>query len=166
MGEGHFFGVRGLDWARRLPSINVNPEGCSVLAQGRYRKWLIAVHASEPLPADPVGEVARFPLNHEKGLTRCVDNPALPLDNNGGEWEFRRHAKLRHASFVAGCVSGAARWAKRLRLVQTAQKCGIDVQRYVAGMFDTVGTHRARFGRTPAELTLMAYRYRRTAIDM
>ena len=130
----------------------------SVEVLDRYRAWLLEVQASEPLPSDPVGKVVNYTLNHWEGLTRFVDDPSLPLDNNVSEREFQRHAKLRHASLFAGSVAGAERWALLLSVVRTAQKCGVDVEDYLTWVFDHMGTHRDRMGRTPEALTPMAYR--------
>ena len=105
-----------------------------------------------------MGKVVNYTLRHWDGLTRFVEDPALPLDNNVSEREFQRHAKLRHASLFAGSVAGAERWATLLSVVRTAQKCGVDVERYLAWVFDHMGTHREQLGRTPDDLTPMAYR--------
>jgi hypothetical protein len=105
-----------------------------------------------------VAKVVNYTLNHWEGLTRFVADPNLPLDNNASEREFQRHAKLRHASLFAGSVAGAESWAKLLSVVRTAQRCGVDVERYLARVFDHMGTHRGRLGRAPEDLTPMAYR--------
>jgi transposase len=123
----------------------------------RLRQWLTGVVAREPPPTDPVGKVARYMLKHWEGLTRFVDDPELPLDNNESEREFQRHAKLRYASLFAGSVAGAHRWAILLGVVRTAQKCGIDVQAYLTWLFEHQGTHQDQLGRTPEQLTPMAY---------
>ncbi|MBN2800319.1 MAG: transposase, partial [Deltaproteobacteria bacterium] len=70
-----------------------------------------------------------------------VDNGNIPIDNNASEREFQRHAKLRYASLFAGSVEGAHRWATLLGVVSTAQKCGVDVEAYLAWVFDRRGSH-------------------------
>jgi len=102
----------------------------------RYRRWLQDIQSLELPPSDPVGKVVRYTLSHWDGLTRFVGNPDLPLDNNVSEREFQRHAKLRHASLFAGSVRGAERWATLLGVVRTTQKCGIDVEAYLAWLFE------------------------------
>ena len=126
----------------------------------RYKLWLHDILALELPPSDPVGQVVRYTLAHWDGLTRFVDIPELPLDNNGSEREFQRHAKLRYASLFAGSIRGAERWATLLGIVRTAQKCGVDVEAYLVWLFKHQGTHRDRLGRSPAQLTPMAYRDR------
>ena len=124
----------------------------------RYRQWIDGVLAMDLPRTDPVRKVAQYTLNHWEGLTRFVDRPELALDNNVSEREFQRHAKLRYASLFAGSVAGAERWATLLGVVRTAQKCGVDVRAYLTWLFDHSGTHKDKLGRSPAELTPMAYR--------
>ena len=102
--------------------------------------------------------MARYYLRHWDGLTRFVDDPDLPIDNNAAEREFQRHAKLRLASLFAGSVEGAHRWATLLGVVRTAQKLGLDVQAYLTWMFERRGTHKARFGLKAKQLTPAAYK--------
>lgn len=124
----------------------------------RLEKWLHNVVASDLPPSDPVAKVARYYLKHWVGLTRFVDDPDLPIDNNEAEREFQRHAKLRLASLFAGSIEGAHRWATLLGIVRTAQKHGLDVQAYLTWMFERRGTHRRKFGMSAKDLTPAAYK--------
>lgn len=124
----------------------------------RFRAWLHRYAKGHLPPSDPIGKLARYYLRHWVGLTRFVDDPALPLDNNEAEREFQRHAKLRLASLFAGSVEGAHRWATLLGVVRTAQKHGLDVQAYLTWMFERRGTHKAQFGLRARDLTPAAYR--------
>jgi hypothetical protein len=124
----------------------------------RFRQWLDGVVQRPLPPSDPVRKVAQYYVKHFEDLTRFVDHADLPLDNNGAEREFQRHAKLRYASLFAGSPEGGHRWATLLGVARTAQKCGVDVQAYLTWMFERRGTHRARFDMSAAELTPMAYR--------
>lgn len=124
----------------------------------RFRQWLDAVVARPLPPSDPVRKVAKYYVKHFEALTRFVDHADLPIDNNGAEREFQRHAKLRHASLFAGSPEGAHRWAILLGVVRTAQKCDVDVLAWLTWVFEHRGTHRPRLGRTAAELTPMAYK--------
>jgi len=124
----------------------------------RFQKWLNKIDNGDLPPTDPVRKVARYYLRHWDGLTRFVDDPDLPIDNNAAEREFQRHAKLRLASLFAGSVEGAHRWATLLGVVRTAQKLGLDVQAYLTWMFERRGTHKARFGLKAKQLTPAAYK--------
>lgn len=133
---------------------------CPILAS--FRVWLTTVTAGNLPPNDPVAKISRYYLRHWEGLTRFVDEPDLPLDNNEAEREFQRHAKLRLASLFAGSVEGAHRWATLLGVVRTAQKHGLDVQAYLTWLFERRGTHRRRFGMSAKTLTPAAYKAARS----
>jgi transposase len=122
------------------------------------RRWLNVVADGDLPPSDPVRKVAKYYLRHWDGLTRFLDDPEVPLDNNEAEREFQRHAKLRLASLFAGSVEGAHRWATLLGVVRTAQKHGLDVQAYLTWMFERRGTHRGRYGLSAKDLTPAAYK--------
>jgi transposase len=122
------------------------------------RAWLTAVAEGDLPPSDPVRKAAKYTLRHWTGLTRFLDDPDVPLDNNEAEREFQRHAKLRLASLFAGSVEGAHRWATLLGVVRTAQKHDLDVQAYLTWMFERRGTHRTQFGLSAKELTPAAYK--------
>jgi transposase len=138
-------------------ALQTHRQRCKPILE-RYREWLIHVIDLDLPPSDPVGKTARYYLRHWEGLTRFVDDPNLPIDNNEAEREFQRHAKLRLASLFAGSVEGAHRWATLLGVVRTAQKHGLDVQAYLTWMFERRGTHRAQFGTHANQLTPAAYR--------
>lgn len=124
----------------------------------RFREWLHKVAEGDLPPSDPVYKFARYYLRYWTGLTRFVDDPELPIDNNEAEREFQRHAKLRQASLFAGSLEGAHRWATLLGVVRTAQKNGLDVQAYLTWMFERRGTHRRHFGVPAKDLTPAAYK--------
>lgn len=63
----------------------------------KFAKWLREVANGDLPPSDPVRKVAKYYLRHWDGLTRFMDDPDLPIDNNQAERDFQRHAKLRFA---------------------------------------------------------------------
>lgn len=124
----------------------------------RFEMWLREVANGDLPPSDPVRKVASYYLRHWAGLTRFIDDPDIPIDNNEAEREFQRHAKLRLASLFAGSIEGAHRWATLLGVVRTAQKHGLDIQAYLTWLFEHRGTHRDRFAMSARELTPAAYK--------
>jgi transposase len=123
-----------------------------------FERWLREVANGDLPPSDPVRKVASYYLRHWDGLTRFVDDPDVPIDNNEAEREFQRHAKLRLASLFAGSIEGAHRWATLLGVVRTAQKHDLDIQAYLTWLFERRGTHCDRFGMSARELTPAAYK--------
>jgi hypothetical protein len=121
-----------------------------------FRTWLLA--HQHLLPSDPLGEVVRYYLRHFDDLTRFVDDPDIPIDNNPSERAFQDHARLRLNSLFAGSAEGGRRWAILLGVVTTAQRLGLDVQAYLTWMFERRGTRKREFGLTAEQLTPAAYK--------
>lgn len=122
----------------------------------QFRAWLLA--HQDLLPSDPLGKVIRYYLRHFDDLTRFIDNPDIPIDNNPSERAFQDHARLRLNSLFAGSAEGGRRWAILLGVVTTAQRLGLDVQAYLTWMFERRGTRKRAFGLTAAQLTPAAYK--------
>lgn len=121
-----------------------------------FRIWLDQ-HANL-LPSDALGKVVRYYLRHFDDLTRFVDDAAIPIDNNSSERAFQDHARLRLNSLFAGSAEGGRRWAILLGVVTAAQRHDLDVQAYLAWMFERRGTRKREYGLTAAELTPAAYK--------
>lgn len=120
-----------------------------------FRAWLLK--RDTLLPTDAFGKAVRYYLKHFEGLTRFIDDPDLPIDNNPSERAFQDHAKLRLNSLFAGSPEGGRRWALLLGIVTTAKRHGLDVQAYLTWMFERRGTWKKRLGMTAAQLTPAAY---------
>lgn len=121
-----------------------------------FKVWLLA--HTDLLPSDALGKVVRYYLRHFDDLTRFVDDPEIPIDNNPSERAFQDHARLRLNSLFAGSAEGGRRWAILLGVVTTAQRHGLDVQTYLTWMFERRGTRKREYGLTAAELTPAAYK--------
>ena len=123
----------------------------------RFKEWLAEVEPSL-LPTDPLGKPVRYYLKHFDGLTRFVDDPDIPIDNNRSERAFQNHAKLRLNALFAGSPEGAHRWATILGVVETAQRLGLDVHEYLVWAFERRGTWKQNFGLSAAQTTPAAYK--------
>jgi hypothetical protein len=110
------------------------------------------------LPSDLLGKAIRYYLKHFDDLTRFVDDPEIPIDNNQSERAFQDHARLRLNSLFAGSGEGGRRWAILLGVVTTAQRHDLDVQAYLTWMFERRGTRKREYGLTAAQLTPAAYK--------
>ena len=122
-----------------------------------FKEWLVQ-HEKLLLPSDPLGKVVRYYLRHFEDLTRFVDDPNIPIDNNSSERSFQDHARLRLNSLFAGSAEGGRRWAILLGVVTTAQRHGLDVQAYLTWMFERRGTRKREYGLTAAQITPAAYK--------
>lgn len=125
-----------------------------------FKIWLELQTSPEKrlLESDPFGKVARYYLRHFDDLTRFVDDPDIPIDNNPSERAFQDHARLRLNSLFAGSPEGGHRWAILLGVVTTAKRHDLDIQAYLTWMFERRGTRREDYGLTAGELTPAAYK--------
>jgi hypothetical protein len=123
-----------------------------------FRIWLKAQDTPDLLPSDTFGKVVRYYLRHFDDLTRFVDDPEIPIDNNPSERAFQDLARMRYNSLFAGSPEGGHRWAILLGIVTTAKRHGLDIQAYLTWMFERRGTARSRFGLKPPDLTPAAYK--------
>jgi transposase len=122
-----------------------------------FRTWL-DVHQPDLLPSDPLGKVVRYYIKHFDDLTRFVDDPDIPIDNNPSERAFQDLARMRYNSLFAGSPEGGHRWAVLLGIVTTAKRHGLDIQAYLTWMFERRGTARSSYGLEPPDLTPAAYK--------
>ncbi len=93
--------------------------------------------------------------------------------HTSGFWQvITRHGPGFHASLEEREHRRAQAWASRQvhgrpcsssgrgpskSALRITQKCGIDVQAYLTWLFEHQGTHQDQLGRTPEQLTPMAY---------
>ncbi len=123
-----------------------------------FKVWLQRQDKPELLPSDNFGKVVRYYLRHFDDLTRFVDDPDIPIDNNPSERAFQDLARMRYNSLFAGSPEGGHRWAVLLGIVTTAKRHGLDIQAYLTWMFERRGTARSTYGLEPSDLTPAAYK--------
>jgi len=123
-----------------------------------FRVWLKTQDTPDLLPSDPFGKVVRYYLRHFDNLTRFVDDPDIPIDNNPSERAFQDLARMRYNSLFAGSPEGGHRWAILLGIVTTARRHDLDIQAYLTWMFERRGTARRTYGLDPPDLTPAAYK--------
>ena len=122
-----------------------------------FRAWLVRIEPAL-VPSDPLRKQVSDCLRHFDGLTRFIDDPDIPIDNNLSERSFQMHARLRHNAMFAGSHEGAHRWAVLLGVCTTAKRLGVDVLAYLTWAIERRGTHRGRFNLPVRETTPAAYR--------
>jgi transposase len=112
--------------------------------KGRLDAWL-----EEPsiLPDSDLGKAVRYAHPRWDGLTRYVDLPAAPIDNNDCERGMRPNALHRKNALFHASEKGARSYAILQTLIQSAVKLGMDPEAYLGGI--TAALHA---GRDPADL--------------
>jgi len=121
-----------------------------------FRSWLTD-HLDDLLPDNPVRKAMKYYVNHWDALTRFLEDPDVPLDNNWSERALRSVNLIRNNSLFAGGEEGAVRLCTLLTLVSTCRLIGVDPYSYLEWALIRVVPHRDNRGLTPADLTPHAY---------
>ena len=77
-------------------------------------------------------------------LTRYLDDPALPIDNNHDEQQIRPWATGRKNWLFAGTLKAGQRAAAIMSLIQSAKLNGHDPYAYVKDVLSRLPTHPAK----------------------
>lgn len=97
-------------------------------------------------------------LNNWEALTRFLEAPEGPLDNNWSERALRSVNLIRDNSLYAGGEEGAVRLCTLLTVIGTCWQIGVDPYRYIEWALSRVVPHRANRGLTAGDLTPHAYK--------
>ncbi len=94
------------------------------------RRWL-----TEQLPKVPkrtnLGNAIAYTLAHWQGLIVFVDDPKVPLDNNGTERDLRQVVQGRKNHYGSRSDRGLETAAILYSLIQTCLKIGVDPEKYL-----------------------------------
>ncbi len=88
------------------------------------------------LPSSDFGKALQYIRNHWDPLTRYLENPHIPLDNNETEQLMKQVALGRKNWLFQGSVAGGERSAGFLTLVSSAVRHDLDVWYYVKDVLD------------------------------
>jgi transposase len=94
------------------------------------RIWQWAT-AQVGLPRSDFGKAVRYMLERWKGLTRFVDDPRVPLDNNAIERSLRGPVVGRKNHYGSRSWRGTQAAALFYTLCETAKLTGVDPQAYL-----------------------------------
>ena len=84
-----------------------------------------------------------YSLNRWAALTRYLDDPRLPIDNNHDEQQIRPWATGRKNWLFAGTLMAGQRAAAIMSLIQSAKLNGHDPYAYLKDVLTRLPTHRA-----------------------
>lgn len=115
----------------------------SVPALARIRSWL-DVEGEVVLPRSPMGLAITYAQNQWDALTTYTTQGFLAIDNNASERALKRVAIGRKNWLFAGHDAAAANHARLWSLIASAERHGVDPQRYLTSVL-------AKIGQTPAD---------------
>ena len=111
------------------------------IAQTLY-DWLVAQRAKVP-HGTATAKAIDYSLNRWAALTRYLDDPRLPIDNNHDEQQIRPWATGRKNWLFAGTLAAGQRAAAITSLIQSAKLNGHDPYSYLKDVLERLPTQRA-----------------------
>jgi transposase len=123
------------DRRRRLRDEHTRPIMSQVLATAREA---LTAYGKE----HQLGDGGLYIIDHWAGLTRFLDDPDLPTDNNAAENALRINALIRKNALFAGSLEAAHRDAIALTVFQSCRMAGLVPIDYLATVTPTLLLHR------------------------
>ena len=110
----------------------------SVPILAKVKAWL-ALEQQLVLPRSPMAVAITYMLNQWDALCRFVEQGWLNIDNNAAERALKRVAIGRKNWLFAGHDEAGASHAKLYTLIASAERHGIDPQRYLTSVLAKIG---------------------------
>ena len=111
----------------------------SVPMLARIKDWLDA-EGEVVLPRSPMAAAITYAQNQWAALTTYVKQGFLAIDNNTSERALKRVAIGRKNWLFAGHDAAAANHARLWSLIASAERHGVDPQRYLTSVLAKIGT--------------------------
>jgi hypothetical protein len=105
-------------------------------------------------PNSRLGKAFKYVTNHWKGLTKFLEVPGVPLDNNPVERELKPAQRHRKNSLFYQTVHGAAIGDILMSMTRTCAANKVDPVHYLTA----VGTHTKRVREAPEEWLPWGYK--------
>ena len=105
--------------------------------------WLVA-QRTRITNGTATAKAIDYSLKRWAALTRYLDDPALPIDNNHDEQQIRPWATGRKNWLFAGTLMAGQRAAAIMSLIQSAKLNGHDPYAYLRDVLTRLPTHLAR----------------------
>jgi transposase len=105
-----------------------------------FRRWLDE-RAGIALPKSSIGKAIAYCRRHWTALTRFLEDPRLPLDNNLAERCLRAVAIGRNNYMFAGSDDGAVRAAVLYSVIQTCKLNGVDPLAWLTDVLERLSVH-------------------------
>jgi hypothetical protein len=146
--------VEAIEWFRQLYAIEGQVKGSpaderhharqtySVPIASAFHDWLTLQRQRVP-HGTAIAKAIDYSLNRWRALTRYLDDPALPIDNNHDERQIRTWATGRKNWLFAGSLRAGQRAAAITSLIQSAKLNGIDPYEYLKDVLTRLPTQPA-----------------------
>ena len=116
---------------------------CSRGAMEHFHTWLIEQHPKQ-LPRGPLGSAITYAINQWEPLTRFLEDPRIPVDNNRSESALRVAALGRKNFLFVGDEESGEHLAGLYSLVSSCEANSVDPIAYFRDVLMRVDTHPAK----------------------
>ncbi len=130
--------IQGLEPAQRLQQRRSRAAPIAAA----LHDWLVAQRA-RVTHGTATAKALDYSLNRWVALTRYLDDPHLPIDNNHDEQQIRPWATGRKNWLFAGTLAAGQRAAAIMSLIQSAKLNGHDPYVYLKDVLERLPTQRA-----------------------
>jgi transposase len=167
-----------LAWLRRIRDVYrlnhqrllapASADGTADAADPALRQHLDAMHqqavaeCAEPTQRQPCRKVLTSLQEHWPGLTRFVDDPRIPLDNNASEQQLRGPVVGRKNYYGSGAVWSGRLTAMLFSLFATLQRCQINARPWLTSYLQACAKAGGRPPPTVADWLPWQYRPQET----
>lgn len=140
---GQLYGIeRELKHATPEQRLHERRTRSAPIAQALY-DWLVA-QRTRTADGTAIAKAIDYSLKRWSALTRFLNDPALPIDNNHDEQQIRPWATGRKNWLFAGTLMAGQRAAAITSLIQSAKLNGHDPYSYLKDVLARLPTHLAR----------------------
>lgn len=135
--------------AYQEPAADETAAAYAVRAHAAQMQQQAVRECAEPSLREPCRKVLTSLQGHWTGLTRFLDDPRIPLDNNASERHLRRPVVGRKNYYGSGAVWSGQLAAMMFSLVATLERCQINARDWLTGYLRACAAAR---GRPPPQL--------------
>jgi transposase len=135
-------GAQASDGAYRVADAELRQSVAAMLAQA-------TAELADPQLATPCRGVLTSLQEHWDGLTRFLDDPRIPLDNNASERQVRGPAVGRKNYYGSGALWSGRLAAMLFSLFATLSMAGLNVRTWLTEFLNSCAEHG---GRAPADV--------------
>ena len=140
---GQLYGIeRELKHATPAQRLHDRRTRSAPIAQALH-DWLVA-QRTRATDGTAIAKAIDYSLKRWSALTRFLNDPALPIDNNHDEQQIRPWATGRKNWLFAGTLMAGQRAAAITSLIQSAKLNGHDPYTYLKDVLARLPTHLAR----------------------
>ena len=123
--------ARGLEGDAKVAALEERAKVRREVSKPRVDALFDWAKEQRSLPSSGLREALRYMLEREDGLRAFLEDPMIPLDNNGAERALRGPVLGRKNHYGSRSKHGAEVAAILYTMIETCRRCGVDPEHYL-----------------------------------